>query len=26
VIRIEAETYTSGNGAQSRRPVIGLAQ
>ena len=25
-IRIEAETYTSGNGAQLRRPVIGLAQ
>ena len=25
-IRIEAETYTSGNGAQARRPVIGLAQ
>jgi hypothetical protein len=25
-IRIEAETYTSGNGAQARRPLIGLAQ
>jgi len=25
-IRIEAETYASGNGAQARRPLIGLAQ